>query len=99
MTQPEGAGKEDKVCRLLRSIYGLKQSSNSVLNNYLVQMGFTQASSDPCLYLCKVLDQIIIAIYVDDLVIAGKGMQSITNTKEHSFVFVIPTCSCLQDSG
>ena len=46
MKQPEGyevKGKENLVCRLKKSIYGLKQSPrcwNSVLNSHLKKIGF-----------------------------------------------------------
>ena len=36
-----------------RSLYGLKQSSrywNQVLHTQLMEMGFKQTSSDPCIY-------------------------------------------------
>ena len=51
MRQPEGyevKGKEHQVCKLHRSIYGLKQSPrcwNHVLDEYL-----HQTFSDPCFY-------------------------------------------------
>ena len=57
MKQPEGfetVGQENLVCRLKRSIYGLKQSSrcwNSVLDKRLKKMGFVQTDSDPCIYM------------------------------------------------
>ena len=57
MKQPEGfasKGQEHLVCKLNGSIYGLKQSPrcwNSALDNHLNKMGFTQTTSDPCLYI------------------------------------------------
>ena len=56
MKQPEGfvaEGQEDLVCKLKRSIYGLKQSLrcwNAALDHKLKQMGFVQANGDPYLY-------------------------------------------------
>lgn len=87
MKQPEGRevkGKEDKVCKLHKSIYGLKQAPrcwNHVLDGYLRQMGFSQASGDPCLYLSSDEDRVMIAVYVDDLVLAGNELQLITSAK------------------
>ena len=58
MKQPEGfaaQGKEKLVCKLRRSIYGLKQSPrcwNTVLNRKLKEMGFAQTAGDPCIYTC-----------------------------------------------
>ena len=77
MKQPESFmsdGQEDLVCKLKRSIYGLKQSPrcwNSALDNKLKQMGFVQAKGDPCLYLASEGEMFIIAVYVDDIVLAG----------------------------
>ena len=56
MEQPENfivRGKEEKVCLLKRSVYGLKQSSrawNEKLNNVLIAMNFKRLNSEPCLY-------------------------------------------------
>ena len=53
MKQPEqfeGKGKEHLVCKLKRSIYGLKQSSrcwNEALDKHLKKMGFKQSENDP----------------------------------------------------
>ena len=60
MQQPKGfecQGKEEFVCKLNKSIYGLKQSPrcwNSTLATYLKEMQFTQtAVCDPCIYFRK----------------------------------------------
>lgn len=74
MKQPEnyddGTGK---VCKLLKSLYGLKQASrnwNVKLNGVLVKAGFTRCKSDPCIYVRRINDSmIIVAVYVDDLLI------------------------------
>lgn len=56
MEQPtrfEKEGEEHLVCRLRKSIYGLKQSfrcRNIALNTHLRNMGFSQSKSDPCIY-------------------------------------------------
>ena len=77
MKQPKGyekEGKENLVCKLKRSIYGLKQSPrcwNAALDKKLGQMGFVQTGGDPCLYM-KSGDLAYIAVYVDDLVIAAR---------------------------
>ena len=56
MSQPEGFVDPDKpehVCKLKKSIYGLKQSArcwNSVLDEYLVSAGYHKSDADSCLY-------------------------------------------------
>ena len=53
MEQPDGfvtPGREGLVCKLKKSIYGLKQSPrcwNVVLDSFLREIGFVQADSDP----------------------------------------------------
>ena len=74
MRQPEGFTSENSslVCLLNRSIYGLKQSArcwNTELHALLKEMGFEQLNSDACIYIHKT-DKSIIAIYVDDIILA-----------------------------
>lgn len=87
MKQPEGfikPGKENLVCRLKRSIYGLKQSPrcwNTALDDHLKSMNFEQTRSDPCLYVSTQGELVIIAVYVDDILIAGKTDERIAEVK------------------
>ena len=77
MKQPQGfveSGKENFVCKLNRSIYGLKQSPrcwNSALDKYLREIGFLQTKSDPCIYISTGEELFIIVVYVDDILLAG----------------------------
>ena len=56
MEQPQGfiiAGKENKVCRLKKAIYGLKQASrawNKQFHGVLTGLGFKRMSSDAGIY-------------------------------------------------
>jgi hypothetical protein len=73
------------VCKLKRNIYDLKQSPrcwNSALDNKLKQMGFVQAKGDPCLYMVSEGEMIIIAAYIDDIVLAGKSDQRLAEVKQ-----------------
>ena len=87
MSQPEGfvaKGQEHLVCRLNRSLYGLKQSPrcwNKVLHNSLQKLGFQQSSSDACIYTAKEGEMFIIAVYVDDIILAGKSAEWMTEIK------------------
>lgn len=54
ITQPEGFEKGNElVCRLNKSLYGLKQSSrvwNLRFHVFIEKLGFKRSSSDKCLY-------------------------------------------------
>ena len=87
MHQPEGFvadGQEDLVCKLKRSIYGLKQSPrcwNTTLDTYLKKIGFLQSVSDPCVYIAAVDEMAVIGVYVDDIVIACKSEERLRRIK------------------
>ena len=55
--QPPGyvqSGKEELVCKLRKSIYGLKQSPrfwNEKLCNHLKSTGFKESGADPCVFI------------------------------------------------
>ena len=54
MDQPIGYSEKDKVCRIFRTLYNLKQSGNiwcTKLNTQLAIMGFILLSSDQYIYL------------------------------------------------
>ena len=88
LTQPEGfidENKMDYVCKLKKAIYGLKQAPkcwNSSLDSYLKQLNFHQSDSDPCIYIC-ITDNVlcIIAVYVDDIIIACKSLDLLRKIK------------------
>ena len=87
MRQHEGfikQGKEDLVCRRKRSIYGLKQSPrcwNTSLDDHLKSMKFQQTRGDLCLYVSTEGELVINAIYVDDIMIAGKTDKRVAEVK------------------
>ena len=74
MEQPPGyaeKGKENLVCKLKRSLYGLKQSPrcwNQRFTAYLQGLGFERCESDYCVFVKKD-PLILITVYVDDLVL------------------------------
>ena len=82
MRQPRGFEKngpngEEMVCRLKKSIYGLKQSGarwEQRLVEELLKYGFTRCVVDPCLYLLKRAGDILyLIVYVDDLIISSSS--------------------------
>ena len=78
MMQPEGTveqGKERLVCKLVKALYGLRQSPrlfNKLLHEYLTSLGFKRLSKEYCFY--KLVESggrvILVAVYVDDLSLA-----------------------------
>lgn len=88
MAQPEGypsKTNEHLVCKLKRSIYGLKQAPrcwNNSLDNFLRKMNFSKSPSEPCVYV-KVDhdDMFIVAVYVDDIILACRVASRINYVK------------------
>jgi Reverse transcriptase (RNA-dependent DNA polymerase) len=75
--------KRNMVCRLLRSLYGLKQAArvwNLKIHAFLVKLGFVRSAADPCLYI-DAKRVLYITIWVDDLLIVGKNGLDIANVK------------------
>lgn len=77
MQQPPGfavPGHEQKVCKLHKSIYGLRQSArcwNKALHAVLLELKFKPSTADPCLYIRYEKPTVIILVYVDDLLIGS----------------------------
>ena len=89
MKQPPGfevKGKEDLVCKLEKSLYGLKQSPrqwNITMNSFLNKVGFKNCSADSCMYVKRIKDKmVIIALYVDDLMIGSNCKEMMKETKD-----------------
>ena len=85
--QPPGfvQGNGNKVLRLNKSLYGLKQSGrnwNNVLHQFLTSQGYIQSLSDYCLYV-KICNgsKIIVLIWVDDLIIAASSHELLDTLK------------------
>ena len=71
--------KVSKLLLLRRALYGTKQASRlwqTALRDFLLdpKMGFKPSTADPCLYYLKRGDEeIIVGVYVDDLLVAYLG--------------------------
>jgi hypothetical protein len=88
MKQPEGLidpQHPDFVCKLQRSLYGLKQSGrvwHETLDDFLLKCGFSNNTADTCVYYRNSDEgRIIIAVYVDDLVILTNSDSILARTK------------------
>src|SRR5713226_8225588 len=67
--------RESHVCRLKKSMYGLKQEPNTwykIIDSFLSSLGFTKSKGDSNLYY-KVEDgnPVMLLLYVDDLFVTG----------------------------
>ncbi|KAK2388029.1 putative mitochondrial protein [Trifolium repens] len=75
----------DLVCKLQRSLYGLKQASrqwNSKLTETLTSTGYIQSKADYSLFTKKTsLGYTAILVYVDDLVLGGTDINEINHLK------------------
>lgn len=88
MEQPEGyikPGQEHLVCKLNKSIYGLKQSPrcwSKAFTEFMKSIGFTQSTSDQCVFVRTGQELEILAVYVDDLILITESAESMTNLKD-----------------
>ena len=74
--------KKDEVCKLHKALYGLKQAPrawNKSLVQFLSDFGLMQLKSDVCVF---VNQELIVAIYVDDIIIASKDLNKIVLFKK-----------------
>ncbi|CAL8992131.1 unnamed protein product, partial [Prunus brigantina] len=89
MSQPEGfkvAGKENWVCKLQKSLYGLKQSPRQWykrFDRFMIGHKYTRSHYDHCVYFRKLQDGtfIYLLLYVDDMLVACKSKVEIERLK------------------
>lgn len=88
MKQPFGFNDNgNSVCKLQKSLYGLKQASrcwNKKFKHFIEKFGFVACASDPCVFVYKYMDNIVIlAIYIDDGILAGNNNDFLDKVIEH----------------
>src|ERR1051325_1148699 len=89
MRQPEGyvkKGKEDYVCKLNRSLYGLKQSPrqwNRRFDKFMTRISFVRSQFDHCVYLRFRPGNsfLILLLYVDDILIESNNVEEVMRVK------------------
>ena len=103
MTLPPGLVVHDPnlVCRLQRSLYGLKQASRqwfTWLSSFLISHDFRQSSANHSLFLHFHNNDItVVLVYVDDIILAGNNLDTIAHiTKLLDQVFSIKDLGTLK---
>ena len=88
MSQPEHyivKGKESLICRLKKSLYGLKQSPRMwylKFYAFVLPIRFVRSKLDHCVYFRVENDRLlIVALYVDDMLLFGKSKGMISDFK------------------
>ena len=82
MQQPkdfESKGREQLVCKLKKSLYGMKQAPREwyhKFHSFILLQGYRHSNINHCLYTKKAKDGrlLILILYVDDMLLAGSSM-------------------------
>ncbi|CAM8886974.1 unnamed protein product [Rhodiola kirilowii] len=90
MKQPEGfimPGNENKVCKLIKSLYGLKQALkqwHQKFDKVILSNGFKLNQADKCIYskFDNFGNGVIICLYVDDMLIFGTDQKQVDLAKD-----------------
>ncbi|KAL2227998.1 UNVERIFIED_CONTAM: Retrovirus-related Pol polyprotein from transposon RE1 [Sesamum indicum] len=88
MVPPEGYTiPKDHVCKLKRSLYGLKQASRQWNQEFTCQLekyGFRQSKLDHCLFTKQTEKGLFcLLVYVDDVLLAGPCQDTIIDIKDY----------------
>nr|GEW79747.1 hypothetical protein [Tanacetum cinerariifolium] len=101
MVQPEGFFDPKhlrKVCKLQRSIYGIKQASrswNKRFDEEIKKFGFDQNLDEPCVYQKASGSNVtFLILYVDDIIIMGNHIPSLQSVKNY-----LEKCFSMKDLG
>ena len=89
MEQPEGfkvKGKENVVCKLKTSLYGLKRAPRQwykEFDYFMMSQEYKRTFATPCVYVWRFPDDkfIILLLYVDDMMIVGQDVDMIEKLK------------------
>nr|GEX73842.1 putative polyprotein [Tanacetum cinerariifolium] len=88
----------NRVCKLKRSIYGLKQASrqwNKRFDDEIKKFGFTQNRDEPCVYLKASGSNItFLILYVDDILIMRNNIPMLKSVKSY-----LERCFAMKDLG
>jgi hypothetical protein len=74
-------GKKELVCKLKKSLYGLKQSPRMCykkIDTYMLRIGFTKRKYDHCVYFKLIGDHLIyLVLYVGDMLLIENNKEII----------------------
>ena len=101
MTQPEGFVQSEhpnRVCKLQKSIYGLKQASRSwniCFDEKIKEFGFLRSEDEPCVYV-RTSGSIVVflVLYVDDILLMGNDIPTLQSVKAW-----LGKCFSMKDMG
>ncbi|GJY59362.1 retrotransposon protein, putative, ty1-copia subclass [Tanacetum coccineum] len=101
MEQPKGFVNPkfpNRVCKLKRSIYGLKQASRQwkkLFDDEIKKVGFTQNHDEPCVYMKASGSYVtFLILYVDDILIMGNNIPMLQGVKSY-----LGRCFAMKDLG
>jgi hypothetical protein len=89
MQNPQGyefKGKENSVCRLKKSLYGLNKAPREwylKLDRFMTEQGYSRCHYNHCVYFKRIENgrYIVLVFYVDDMLVVGSNMQDINFLK------------------
>ena len=89
MSHAEGfvvKGKEQKVCKLVKSLYGLKQAPRAwyeKLTEHILKLNFEHFDlDDATLFIKKIGRVVYLVVYVDDILMTGNNESYIASIKK-----------------
>jgi hypothetical protein len=78
-------GEKELVCKLKKSLYGLKKSPRMCyqkFDTYMLGLGFTRSKEDHCVYFKLISDHLIyLVLHVDDMLFIGNNKDIIQYVK------------------